>query len=153
MPQESVGRPQRRTSALALLVGLALMLVAHVVSCALHPADAHSHTMAETMAMTSAAPSVGAPPLGSDAVARSGDHDADGHTNHGMACCDPADRPADLRASTAALVLALLLLVLARTGRAGDALLPGAPPGGAGREPPSSSDGLHLLRLVCVSRT
>ncbi|MQY34006.1 hypothetical protein SRB17_19720 [Streptomyces sp. RB17] len=155
MPQESAGRPERRAPALALLVGLALLLVAHVVSCALHPADAHSHTVAETMAMTSAVPSaVGVvPPLGSDAAASSADRDAGEHPGHGTGCCDPADRPADLRASTAALLLALLLLVLARTGRAGAPLLPSAPPGGAGPEPPSASGGLPLLRLVCVSRT
>lgn len=153
MPQESAGRLERRTPALALLVGLALMLMAHVVSCALHHADAHSHTVAESMAMTSAAPSVGAPPLGSDAAACSADHDAGDHPGHGTACCDPADRPADLRGSSAALILAMLLRVLTRTGRTGDLLLPGAPQGGSGPEPPSDSGGLHLLRLVCVSRT
>lgn len=153
MPQESAGRPGRRAPALVLLVGLAMMLAAHVVSCALRHADVHSPTTAETVSVTRVVPSAGLPLPGSGVAACRADHDADEHPGDGIACCDPADRPAELRASSTALILALLLPVLTRTGRATDPLLPGAKPGGAGPERTSTSSGPHLLRLVCVSRT
>ncbi|MER6381326.1 hypothetical protein ACWDBD_28410 [Streptomyces sp. NPDC001118] len=152
MPQESVaGRAGRRTPALALLVGLTLLIVAHVISCALHHVDGHAHTAARAESTRSGAHGVDAPVLASGSAGRPAGHDADDHPDHDPTCCDPADRPADLRASTAALVLALLVLVLARRDLAGPSA-PGAP-GRAGPEPPSACAGVPLLRFVCVSRT
>ncbi|OLZ74343.1 hypothetical protein AV521_01285 [Streptomyces sp. IMTB 2501] len=136
---------------LALLVGLTLMLVAHVVSCALHHLDGHPHTAPRTVSMTGEAHGAVALAVVSDSAGRPAGHGADGHHDHDTSCCDPADRPADHRASTAALVLALLLLVLARR----DLLSPSARDtlGRAGPERPPACAGVHILRLVCVSRT
>ncbi|EST35688.1 hypothetical protein [Streptomyces roseochromogenus] len=152
MPQESVaGRAGRRTPVLAILVGLTLMLVAHVVSCALHHLDGAPHIAARTVSMTSEAQGAGALAVVSGSAGRPAGHDVDGHHDHDSTCCDPADRPADLRASTAALVLALLVLVLARRGL----LSPSVPDtlGRAGPERSPACAGVHLLRCVCVSRT
>ncbi|MFF3911907.1 hypothetical protein ACFYZB_00280 [Streptomyces sp. NPDC001852] len=152
MPQEwAVGRARRRTPALVILVGLTLMLVAHVASCALHHADSHSHTASQTMSMTSEAHGAGVSAVASDSAGCSAGHDADDHPDHDHACCDPADRPADLRTSTASLVLTLLVLVASRRDPAG-LLVPNALER-AGPEHPSACVGVHLLRLVCVSRT
>ncbi|WP_369393809.1 hypothetical protein AB5J72_44335 [Streptomyces sp. CG1] len=152
MSQESMaGRAGRRTPVLAILVGLTLMLVAHVISCALHHLDGHPHTAARTVSMTNEAHAARALTVVSDSAGRPAGNDADGHHDHDPTCCDPADRPADLRASTAAQVLALLVLVLARRGL----LSPSLPDtlGRAGPEHPPACAGVHLLRFVCVSRT
>ncbi|MFJ9011611.1 hypothetical protein [Streptomyces canus] len=153
MPQESAGCAVARKPALVLLVGLVLMLLAHVVSCALHSGEEHPHATAATMSSAHEAFGADILPLVSDAPAFSAAHGSDGHQDHGTACCDPADRPADLRTSAGALFLSLLLLALfPLRDRARDLLASGAPPG-QGTAACTPTAGLHLLRFVCVSRT
>lgn len=152
MPQESAGCAGSRKPALALLVGLVLMLMAHVVACAVHPAESHVHAAAAA-SMEQAESGADVPLLVSDALACSASHGADEHPGHGAACCDPADLPADLRVPAGALTLALLLIgLLPLRHRAEDPAQSGAPTGGDTAGAPSLT-GLHLLRLVCVSRT
>jgi hypothetical protein len=153
MPQESAGHAGSRKPAFALLVGLVLMLMAHAVACAVHPAESHVHAAAAASS-EQAESAADVPPLASDASPCSASHGRDEHPRHGAACCDPADWPADLRVPTGALVLALLLLgLLPLRHRAEDPAMSGAPPGRGGTAGAPSLTGPHLLRLVCVSRT
>ncbi|MFF7642912.1 hypothetical protein [Streptomyces canus] len=153
MPQESAGCAWSRKPALALLVGLVLMLMAHVVGCAVHPAESHVHAAAAASS-EQAEPGADVPVLAADASACSASHGADEHPGHGAACCDPAERPADLRVPAGALILALLLLgLLSLRHRTEDPAQSGAPPGRGDTAGALSLTGPHLLRLVCVSRT
>ncbi|MBA2948884.1 hypothetical protein [Streptomyces himalayensis] len=153
MPQESAGCARVRKPALAILVCLVLMLLAHVVACAMHPADGHGHALATSPTHHEVAGS-GIPQIVPDAIACFEIHGADEHPGHGPACCDPADWPADVRVTAGTLLLALLLLALIRLRhRAGDPVTSGAPPGRGDTTGASAPAGLHLLRLVCVSRT
>ncbi|MEU0170572.1 hypothetical protein ABZ214_34855 [Streptomyces iakyrus] len=152
MPQESAGCAVARKPAFALLVGLALMLLAHVVACAVHPAESSHHVAAVGHAVH--ADSGTDVLLAPDASAWSEDHGAHEHPGPGAMCCDPADWPADVRAPAGTLLLALLLLgliVLRR--RPEDEALSGAPPGRRDTAATPLLSGAHLLRLVCVSRT
>ncbi|KAF5990703.1 hypothetical protein [Streptomyces sp. WAC00263] len=153
MPQESADCAGSRRPALALLVGLVLMLMAHVVACAVHQAESHVHAAAAASSAQAESTS-DVPMLVSDASACSASHGADEHPGHGAACCDPADWPADLRAPAGALLLALLLLgLLPLRHRTEDPATSGAPPGRGDTAGAPSLTGPHLLRLVCVSRT
>jgi hypothetical protein len=153
MPQESAGYAVARKPALVLLVGLVLMLLVHVVSCALHSGEGHPHATGATVSLAHEAFGADILPLVSDAAACSAAHGADGHHDHDAVCCDPADWPADLRTSAGALFLSLLLLALFPLhDRARDLLASGAPPG-QGAPACAPTAGLHLLRFVCVSRT
>ncbi|MFF4576579.1 hypothetical protein [Streptomyces sp. NPDC001410] len=154
MPQESAGCAGVRKPALALLVGLVLMLLAHVVACSVHPAEGRSHVTA--MAASAMHEEAGADSLRSaletaDCALIQG---ADEHTGHGIACCDPADWPADLRVPAGALLLAFTLIaLLSLRHRVVDPKTFGAPPGGGGPAAGATPGGSHLLRFVCVSRT
>ena len=153
MPQDSAGCARSRKPALALLVGLVLMLMAYVVACAVHSAEGHVHA-AETVSSKQAESAVGIPLLAADASACSAAHGADDHPGHGAACCHPADWPADLRVPAGSLLLALLLLgLLSLRHRTEDPATSGAPPGRGATAAGPSLAGPHLLRLVCVSRT
>ncbi|WP_316740945.1 hypothetical protein [Streptomyces sp. MK7] len=46
MPQEPAGCAGVRKPALAVLVSLVLMLLVHVIACATHPDEGHSHATA-----------------------------------------------------------------------------------------------------------
>ncbi|WP_190093942.1 hypothetical protein [Streptomyces melanogenes] len=159
MPPESAGRAGARKPALALLMGLALLLIAHVVACAVHSAGHHGRPAAvasSSPSPTQASARCGAPVLlsPSDTVLCSAGHGGDEHPGHGAVCCDPAHWPAEVRAPVQALFLVLqllALLVLRRPGTAVEAY--GAPPGRSDTADVSSLTGPHLLRLVCVSRT
>ncbi|MEU0042760.1 hypothetical protein [Streptomyces werraensis] len=152
MPQEPAGRAAARKPALALLVGLALMLMAHVVACAVHPTGSPHHTAASGHAVhTESGTNV---LLAPDTSAWPADHGGHEHPVPGAMCCDPADWPADVRAPAGTLLLALLLLgliVLRR--RPDDEAMSGAPPGRRDTAATPLLSGAHLLRLVCVSRT
>ncbi|MFF7643902.1 hypothetical protein [Streptomyces canus] len=153
MPQESAGCAGSRKPALALLVGLVLMLMAHVVACAVHPAESHVHAAAAASSKQ-AESAAEIPLLAADGSACSTAHGADEHPGHGAACCDPADRPAGLRVPAGAVILALLLFgLLPLRHRTEDPTTSGGPPGRGDTAGAPSLAGLHLLRLVCVSRT
>ena len=143
-----------RKPALALLVGLVLMLLAHAVACAAHLDDGHPH--ATTAAASAVHQEAGADsPSSVWAVADCAlDHGADEHDGHCILCCDPADRPAGLRVPAGALVLALTLIaLLSLRHRVADPVTSGGPPGGGDPEDVPHSGGAQLLNLVCVSRT
>ncbi|GAA3803370.1 hypothetical protein [Streptomyces chiangmaiensis] len=154
MPQESAGCAGVRKPALALLVGLVLMLLAHAVSCAAHPAEGHAHATAVVAAAVHEE-------AGTDSLRSAWEmedcalaHGADGHPEHGIVCCDPADWPADTRVPAGTLLLAFTLFaLLSLRRRVVDAEKSGAPPGGGDSAAVPISGGSHLLRLVCVSRT
>jgi hypothetical protein len=153
MPQEPAGCPRARKPALALLMGLALMLLAHVAACAVHSTEGHVHA-------TAASPTEHAG-FGSDVHLFTSDASAcpaldaiDHHPGHGATCCDPADLPADVRAPAAALLLAVLLLALLQSRhRLDDPTTSGTPPGRGDATRAPCLTGPHLLRFVCVSRT
>ncbi|MEU6200296.1 hypothetical protein [Streptomyces sp. NPDC047061] len=154
MPQESAGCARMRKPALALLVGLVLMLLAHAVACAADLDDGHPH--ATTAAASAVYQEAGANGLRSVwAVADCAlDHGADEHDGHCSLCCDPADRPAELRVPAGALVLALALIaLLSLRHRVVDPVASGGPPGGGDPAAVPNSGGARLLNLVCVSRT
>ncbi|MFF6829821.1 hypothetical protein [Streptomyces longwoodensis] len=154
MPQESAGCAGVRRPALALLVGLVLTLLAHAVACAAHPAEGHSHA-------TAASASAVHEEAGADILRSAWEtadcaltHGADGHSHHGIACCDPADWPADTRVPAGTLLLAFTLIaLLCLRHRVVDPVTSGAPPGGGDPAAVPTPGGSHLLRLVCVSRT
>lgn len=154
MPQESAGCARVRKPALALLVGLVLMLLAHAVACAVHPAEGHSHATA--VAASAMHEEAGADSLRSawEAADCALTHGADGHPDHGIACCDPADWPADTRVPVGTLLLAFTLIaLLCLRHRVVDSETSGAPPGGGDPAAVPTPGGSHLLSLVCVSRT
>ncbi|MFJ3770750.1 hypothetical protein ACIPX0_03550 [Streptomyces sp. NPDC090075] len=154
MPQESAGCARVRRPALALLVGLVLMLLAHAVACAADLDDGHPH--ATTAAASAAHPEAGAnSPRSAWVVADcASDHGADEHDGHCTLCCDPADRPAGPRVPAQTLVLALALLaLLSLRHRVVDPVPSGGPPGGGDPAAVPCSAGPRLLNLVCVSRT
>ncbi|MEV0981690.1 hypothetical protein [Streptomyces sp. NPDC049915] len=147
MPQETAGRTPVRGPVLALLVGLVLTLLTHVVLCALHAHgdEAHGRTAAPTAVAAPVQPGT------REAVDCVAGHDtgAPGHPGHGVLCCDPADRAADIRVPGAALPLTLLLTALTVRG-------PGAPPTPPARPRTTGAparSGPGVLSLVCVSRT
>lgn len=154
MPQESAGCARVRRPALALLVGLVLMLLAHAVACAGHPADGHAHP-------TAAAASAVHEEAGADSLRSAWEaadcglaHGADEHPGHGTLCCDPADWPAEARGPAGALLLAFTLIALLfLRHRVVDTATSGAPPGGGDPAAVPTPGGSHLLNLVCVSRT
>ncbi|GAA2491722.1 hypothetical protein [Streptomyces longisporus] len=154
MPQESAGCVSGRKPALAFLVGLVLMLLAHAVACATHPAEGRSH--AATVAASAVHEEAGTGGLkstgeGADCAPT---HGVDGHSHHGIACCDPADWPADTRVPAGALLLAFALTaLLSLRHRVVGADTSGAPPGRGHTAAVPTSGGSHLLSLVCVSRT
>ncbi|WP_369254972.1 hypothetical protein [Streptomyces sp. R35] len=153
MPQEPVGRTASRKPTLALLVGLALLLMAHVVACAAHAAASHTHPAAAASSVH-AASGADDPPQVSDASDCAADGEGDDHPGHGATCCDPADWTANVRAPAGALLLALSLLALLVLRRRGeDRATSGGPPGGRETSDGPSPGGPRLLRLVCVSRT
>ena len=135
-------------------MGLVLMLLAHVVACAAHSAERHSHVT--PLAAQAVHEQVGADSLRSVGEMAYCDltHGADGHSDHGIACCDPADWPADPRvpAGTLLLVFTLIALLRLRDSATGP-VTSGAPPGGGDTAAVPIPSGSHLLRLVCVSRT
>ena len=154
MPQESADYAEARKPALALLVGLVLMLLAHVVACAAHPAEGHLHATAAAVSAVdeeAVVDSLRSTWESSDCALAYG---ADGHPGHDALCCDPADWPADLRVPAGTLLLAftLIALLLLRH-RVVDPVTLGAPPGGGDPAAVPIDGGCHLLRLVCVSRT
>ncbi|MEU1273212.1 hypothetical protein [Streptomyces sp. NPDC005799] len=154
MPQESAGCARVRRPALALLVGLVLMLLAHAVACAGHPAGGHAH--ATTVSASAVHEEARADSLRSawEAVDCALTHAVDGHSEHGIACCDPADWPADTRVPAGTLLLAFTLIVLlSLRHRVMDLVMSGAPPGGGNPAVVPPPGGSHLLNLVCVSRT
>ncbi|MFF4550704.1 hypothetical protein [Streptomyces sp. NPDC001435] len=154
MPQESAGCAGVRKPALALLVGLVLMLLTHVVACAAHPAEGHSH--ATVMAASAVHEESGADSLRSawETADWALIHGVDEHPEHGIACCDPADWPADTRVPAGTLLLAFMLIALLSLGhRVVDPETSGAPPGGGDWAAVPTPGGSHLLNLVCVSRT
>jgi hypothetical protein len=152
MPQEFADCTRVRKPALTLLVGLALMLVAHVVACAVHPAESPHHAAAAAHAMP--AESGADVLLTPDVSAWSTAHGTDEHPGPGAVCCDPADWPADVRVPAGALLLAFLLLgLIVVRRRLEDPAPSGTPPGRRDTAGTSSLSGAHLLRLVCVSRT
>ncbi|MEV5880690.1 hypothetical protein AB0L75_42265 [Streptomyces sp. NPDC052101] len=158
MPQRSAGCAGVRKPALALLVGLVLMLLAHAVACAAHGAGEHEHGMtavASAMYQEAGAAST-LRPVGeaADCALTHGPDGSDGHTGHDTACCDPADWPAGTRATAGTLLLAFTLIaLLSLRHRTLGPVMPGSPPGGGDRAAVPAPDGAHLLRLVCVSRT
>ncbi|MFF4351001.1 hypothetical protein [Streptomyces sp. NPDC001530] len=156
MPQEPAGCVLPRKPALALLVGLALLLMAHVMACAAHAAESHLHPAAAASSThaESGADVADVPRWVSDVSDCSTSGDADGHPGHDVSCCDPADWPANLRAPAGALLLALsLLALLALRRRAADPATSCGPPGPGETVGALSPGGPPLLRLVCVSRT
>jgi hypothetical protein len=154
MPQESAGCARVRKPALVLLVCLVLMLLAHAVACAAHPADGHSHgtaAVASTVHGETGADSLRSAWEAADCALA---HGVDDHPGHGIACCDPADWPADARVPAGALLFAFMLIaLLSLRHRVVDAVMSGTPPGGGDPAAVPPSGGSHLLRLVCVSRT
>src|SRR5262245_19444548 len=112
MPQESAGCARVRKPALALHVGLVLMLLAHAVACAAHLDDGHPY--ATTVAAPAVHQEAGADsPRSVWAVADSAlGHGADEHDGHCTLCCDPAARPANPRVPAGILVLAFTLIAL-----------------------------------------
>ncbi|MGW3204201.1 hypothetical protein [Streptomyces sp. NPDC001135] len=155
MPQESAGCAGVRTPALALLLGLVLLLLAHAVACAGHLADGRAHDAPVAAPAPHEAAGAAVPRSGPE-VAEDGDpgHGADEHPGHGSVCCDPADLPAGPRGTAGAVLLAFVLLaLLSPRRRALECLPPGALPGRAGPGPVPAPCGSHLLNLVCVSRT
>lgn len=154
MPQESAGCARVRKPALALLVGLVLMLLAHAVACAAHLDDGHPH--AATVAASAVHQEAGANSPRSVRVAADCalDHGADEHDGHCTLCCDPADRPAGPRVPAGTLVLAFTLIaLLSLRHRVVDPASSGGPPGGGDPAAMPNSGGPRLLNLVCVSRT
>ncbi|MET7479832.1 hypothetical protein ABZT17_36485 [Streptomyces sp. NPDC005648] len=154
MPQESAGCARVRRPALALLVGLVLMLLAHAVACASDLDDGYPH--ATTVAAPAAHQEAGAnSPRSVWAVADCAlDHGADDHDGHCTLCCDPADRPADPRVPAGTLVLAFTLIaLLSLRHRMVDPVTSGGPPGRRDPAALPTPGGPHLLKLVCVSRT
>lgn len=151
MSVQRAGRAGPRVPVVAYAVGLALMVLAHVVACGFHGSDTRDQRgpfAAQTPAAMSAAHS-------RDIL---GQHDPAsplaevGHLGHAAECCTSAERPADVRAAGSYLLPSLLLLAVRLPGRhgcTGDGAEPGAPPG-AGPPPPFQ---LPVFRLVCVSRT
>lgn len=153
MPQEPVGRTASRKPTLALLVGLTLLLMAHVVACAAHAAASHTHPAA---AAPSAHAESGAdnPPWVSAASDCAANGEGDDDPGHGATCCDPADWTANVRAPAGALLLALpLLALLVLRSRGEDPATSGGPPGRRETSDGPPLGGPRLLRLVCVSRT
>ncbi|MBW8795387.1 MAG: hypothetical protein JF597_17840 [Streptomyces sp.] len=154
MPQESAGCARVRRPALALLVGLVLMLLAHAVACAADLDDGHPH--ATTVAASAVHQEAGADSSRSVWVAADCalDHGADEHDGHCTLCCEPADRPAGPRVPAGTLVLAFTLIaLLSLRHRVVDPVMSGGPQGGGDPAAVPTPGGSHLLNLVCVSRT
>ncbi|MEU3845007.1 hypothetical protein AB0E88_33875 [Streptomyces sp. NPDC028635] len=150
MPQENAGRTPVRAPALALLVGLVLTLLTHVVLCALHSHGDEEHTRA-AVPIAATAPVQAAGAWVREAVDCGGGHDAGapGHPGHGVLCCDPADRAGDVRVPGAASLLILMFTALTVRGPSA----PPAPPSRARATGVPARRGPDVLRLVCVSRT
>ncbi|MFE0510316.1 hypothetical protein [Streptomyces sp. NPDC058964] len=151
MPQVSVGHTRPRRPALALLLGVALILLAHLVACAAHAAEERGAAAGRGQGQygSAALPLRPAEPA-SFRVTGTTDEQPD----HDMLCCDPAHALACLRAPVGTLLLALLpVVLLSLRHRSEDAASPGAPPGRAGAPDTRARSGPALLRIVCVSRT
>ncbi|WP_459179762.1 hypothetical protein [Streptomyces sp.] len=144
MPQDVETGSRRRNCLVALLVGLALVAVAHVLACAADGPRGH-HGLAAISAPATVVQGTDCPGEG----AAHGHGPGDDHD-----CCSPAGHACYGPLRTEPVSLLMLLLGLAAVGWAvpyEQRVRLGAGGRRAGAPPPWP--GLQLLRLVCVSRT